>query len=127
MKTSIENKHATTVAARVAGEDIKPGDYVTVLSEVVELPSYLWCCSDVALPPEEPVRGRYIPREAGEPFKVVAICLPFVYTKHPTGSTSTFDLRRTQLARLDQRIGGAVWKQLRTPLKPRKKIRGKQQ
>ena len=56
MKTTTETNFQTTVAARIAGEDINQGDYVTVLNEIVELPSFLWSCSGVALPADGRLR-----------------------------------------------------------------------
>ncbi|QEG39254.1 hypothetical protein [Roseimaritima ulvae] len=121
-KTKIHTKNfATNVAARVAGEDIQPGDYVTVLNEIVELPSYLWGCSGGTLPADELVRLRYMPSDAGQPYKVVAVCLPFVYTERPKGGTNTFDTRQNQLVRLDRETGRTVWKRLRKPLKKKRK------
>ena len=116
MKTTNESKNCTTVSARVAGEDIKRGDYVTVLSEILELPSFLWGCSNTTLPADEPVRSRYLPRDAGQPFKVIAVCLPFVYAKCPQGKLITFDTRRQQLVRLDAKTGRSLWKHMRTEL-----------
>ena len=120
METTTETNDQTTVAARVAGEDIKRGDYVTVLNEIVELPSFLWSCSGTTLPADEPVRIRYRPSDAGKPFKVVAVCLPFVYTKRPKGGTTTFDTRQKQLVRIDPDNGRAVWKRLRKALKKKR-------
>ena len=120
METTTEANYQTTVAARVAGEDIKRGDYVTVLNEIVELPSFLWCCGGT-LPADEAVRIRYMPSDAGEPFKVVDVCLPFVYTKGPKGGMTTFDTRQNQLVRLDPDSGRRVWKQLRKTLKKKRK------
>ena len=102
-----------TVAARIAGEDIKHGDYVTVLNELVELPSFLWCCSAESLPSDEPVRIRYMPDNAGEPYKVVSVCLPFVYVRRPKGDVLTVDTRQFQLVRLDRDSGRRVWRQMR--------------
>ena len=119
MKTSTETSFRTTVAARIAGEDIQQGDYVTVLSEVVELPSFLWSNSGMTLPMDEPVRARFAPRDAGQPYKVVTVCLPFVYTKRPNGKMITFDTRQQQLVRLDPESGRQVWKHMRKP--PKKK------
>ena len=123
MKTTTESrsKTVTTVAARIAGEDIAKGDYVTILSEIIELPSYLWDCSGISQPIDELVRLRYLPRAAGEPHKVVAVCLPFVYTKRPKGGTKTFDTRQNQLVRLDPDSGRTVWKRLRKSLKKKRK------
>ncbi|MCA9216544.1 MAG: hypothetical protein KDB27_25920 [Planctomycetales bacterium] len=120
METTTEINDQTTVAARVAGEDIKRGDYVTVLNEIVELPSFLWSCSSTTLPADEPVRIRYMPRDAGQPFKVVAVCLPFVYTKRPNGGTTTFDTRQNQLVRLAPDSGRVAWKRMGKSLKKKR-------
>jgi hypothetical protein len=119
MKTTTESrsKTVTTVAARIAGEDIAKGDYVTVLSEIIELPSYLWGCSGLSQPIDEPVRTRYLPRAVGEPYKVVAVCLPFVYAKRPTDNLTAFDIRQQQLARLDRDTGRSLWNQMRMTAK----------
>jgi len=115
MKTTATTRSpsATTVAARIAGEDIAKGDYVSILSEIIELPSFLWSCSSVSLPVDEPVRTRYLPRTAGEPHKVVAVCLPFVYAKGPSGKLLAFDTRQQQLVRLDAKNGRWLWRQMR--------------
>ncbi|TWU39496.1 hypothetical protein [Novipirellula artificiosorum] len=114
MKTTTESrsKTVTTVAARIAGEDIAKGDYVTILSEITELPSYLWDRSGISQPIDELVRLRYLPRAAGEPHRVVAVCLPFVYAKRPKGNLIAFDTRQQQLVRLDRANGRSLWKQL---------------
>lgn len=117
MKTKVRTLSCTTVAARIAGEDIKRGDYVTVLNETFELPSFLWSCSSSTLPLDEPIRSQYMSREAGQPFKVTAICLPFVYAKRPSGGLHAFDTRRQQLVRLDPDSGRSVWKGMRKMLK----------
>jgi hypothetical protein len=102
----------TTVATRIAGEDIAKGDYVTILSEIIELPSYLWSNSAISQPVDELVRLRYLPSEAGAPYKVVAVCLPFVYAKAPKGNLTAFDTRQQQLVRLDRDNGRSLWKQM---------------
>jgi len=123
MKTTTEtrSKTATTVAARIAGEDIAKGDFVTILSEIIELPSFLWSCSGLSLPTDEPVRSRYLPRAAGEPHKVVAVCLPFVYVRRPKGKLIAFDTRQHQLVRLDRDNGRSLWKQMRKAAKEKTK------
>lgn len=127
MKTTTEkrSKSVTTVAARIAGEDIAHGDYVTLLSEIIEIPSFLWGCSDFSLPPDQPIRSRYLARATGDPSKVVAVCLPFVYVKCPAGVLSAFDTRRHELVRIDQRQGRLIWKRLRIDLRPHKKRKSK--
>ena len=120
METTTKNNFATNVAARVAGEDIRPGDYVTALSEIYELPSFLWCCSGGTLAADEPVRSVYRARDAGQPSKVIAVCLPFVYTEQARGGTAIFDIRKHQLVRLDSATGRTVWKRLRKNLKKKR-------
>ena len=121
METTTETNYQTTVAARVAGEDIQEGDYVTVLNEIIEFPSYMWSSSAAALPPDEPVRIAYMPCDAGHPNRVFAICLPFVYVKRPRGGVAVIDTRQQQLVRLDPARSRLVWKQIRKPLKKKRK------
>lgn len=120
METTTDTKFATNVAARVAGEDLKPGDYVTALNEIYELPSFLWCCSSGSLVADEPVRSVYKARDAGQPSKIIAVCLPFVYTTQARGDTSIFDTRKHQLVRLDPETGRKMWKRMRKKVKKRK-------
>jgi len=106
-----DNTHLqTTLAASVAGEDIVCGDFIAVMNEVVELPSYLWSGCAVSLAADELVRLRILPCDAGEPRKVIAVCLPFVYAKETDGSVVTLDVRRHQLMRLDRACARAAWK-----------------
>ena len=121
----------------LAPEDIRAGDYVAVLREIYELPSYWWsmdtcgrragghslasvlmrydcvvCVSmDTALDSrDELVRIRMVPTQENIPLKVKSVCLPFVLAKQPTGERRTLDLRRCRLARLDKRYAAAAWK-----------------
>lgn len=113
MKTNTKTQLETTVAATVSGEDVNCGDYVALLSTIYELPTYLWnSCSDF-LPADEVIRLKLIPDEAGAPWKVFAICLPFVYALTATGEMKTLDLRRQQIVRLDRGSAKQIWKQLR--------------
>lgn len=121
MKTTIESKYHTTVAARIAGEDLQCGDFVTVLNETVELPSFLWNCSEIALPADEPVSIRFKSHDAGQPYKVIDVCLPFVYVKRVRGGVEVIDTRRQQLVRLDPERGENVWKEIRKMFKKKRK------
>lgn len=118
MKSNTQTISHTTVAARIAGEDIEQRDYVAVLNEIVEWPSFLWCGSSFSLPTDEPVRTRYLPRDPGQPHKVIGVCLPFIYVKPPRGEIIAFDTRQQQLVRLEPDNGRRIWKQMR---KKRKK------
>ncbi len=121
MDISAKTGRTTTVAARVAGEDIKQGDYVAVLDEVLELPSFFWSCSGSMLPPDEMVKIRYRPSKAGLPFKVLAVCLPFVYVKLPRAELVTLDTRQTQIVRLHRKSARTAWRQLRAAGKKKRK------
>jgi hypothetical protein len=112
-EAEIEESSQTSVVTRVAGEDIRPGDLMTLSMEVIELPSYLWCCDSTTTAKDEIIRLRYLPRESGEPFKVISACLPFVYAKKASGKLVTFDTRKHQLVKLDKACGKKVWKALR--------------
>lgn len=98
-----------SVAASVAPEDIKLGDFVAVLNEIEEFPSFLWSDAPNA---EELVRIRLIPAGSGKPLKVKAICLPFLFVRHPSGPYETLDIRRSQLVRLASTYAKPVWKKL---------------
>jgi hypothetical protein len=121
MKVASETTFETTVAVRIAGEDIACGDFVTVLNEVVELPSFLWDCSAVSLSPNEPVRIRYMTDDAGQPYKVIGVCLPFVYVKKHCGAVVAIDTRQRQLVRLDRDCARAVWKKMKSPSRKRRR------
>lgn len=125
MKTTTETKNQMSVAARIAGEDIVAGDYVTILSEVIEFPSFLWNCSNVSLPPDEPVRIRYLPQMAGVPHEVVTVCLPFVYAKFPSGHLLAFDVRQHDLVRLNHSNAQLIWREMRKPFQNRGKSKNR--
>ena len=121
MKVATKQKLETTVAARIAGEDIASGDYVAVMNEIIEFPSFLWSCSGVSLAPDEPVRIRYTASDAGQPYKVIGVCLPFVYAKTHRGRVIVIDTRQRQLVRLDQACASAVWEKMKSPAKKARK------
>lgn len=112
MKTEQSSAEPTTMAATAAPEDLKRGDYVSILNEVVEFPTCCW----LELPmraAEEPVRVRFMSLDAGVPLKVQAVCLPFVFVRHPNGRLETLDVRRLQLARVGRGYARTVWKCVR--------------
>src|SRR4029453_8801147 len=73
------------LATSLAPEDIGPGDFVSILYELLELPSYFWSCDAQLLPPSEPIRMPWRTADCGTPLKVKAVCLPFIFVKHPSG------------------------------------------
>jgi hypothetical protein len=111
MKTVLPTTADTSIAASIAPEDLQRGNFVAVLSELVEFPSFFWCDS---LPGNrtELVRVRFLPTSS-MPLKIEAICLPFVFVKSPLGQRETLDIRRVQLVQLEKRYAKTVWKQLR--------------
>ncbi len=109
MSTRSNTCDCNTLAAAVAPEDLARGDFVAVLREVVETPSFFWCeveRSDRA----EIVRIERIPTDDRAPLKIKAICLPFVFVKQFDGKRRTLDMRLTRLARLDREYAKTVWK-----------------
>ena len=112
MKNITDSFPETSVAARIAGEDIKPGDYVTVLTELREWPSFMWNGSGISLPADELVCIRHMPFDAGELHRVIAVCLPFVYVKRTQGDVFPIDTRQRQLVRLDRANAQFVWRKM---------------
>jgi hypothetical protein len=101
---------ATRAAKPLAPEDICRGDFVAVLDETHEFPSFWWSADAALLPPDVPVRMRLVPRDECRPLKVKSVCLPYVLVKQPSGSDRTLDLRTCRLARLDRRHARLAWK-----------------
>jgi hypothetical protein len=99
-----------TLAKALAPEEIRPGDFVTPLYVVAEVPSYWWCGEAWSLPLDEPVRIRLTPNCNGMPLRVKSVCLPFVLAKNPAGEQGTIDLRNCQLARLNKSHARRAWK-----------------
>jgi len=113
--------HETQVAKPVAAEDLRCGDVVTVLNEISELPSYLWCGDAQMLSPHEPVRVLWRGGGGGIPLKVKAICLPFVLVKSPAGCHGTLDVRESQLVRLRTDYASTAWQALRKQARRRRR------
>jgi hypothetical protein len=114
MKTHALSQLEPRAAMTVAGEDIACGDYIARLNETVDLPSFMWDACGASLSPHEMVRLKVIPSTAGQPLRVIAICLPFVYAKTPGGETATIDTRRIQLVRLHRKCAKMIWRELRS-------------
>jgi hypothetical protein len=112
----IDTNAAPTLARTVAGEDLRVDDFVTPFQQTWELPSYLWNTCDHALPPDELVRLTGIADRAGQPLKVLGICLPFVYAQDPYRTVHTLDLRRMSLVRLDPGTGRSIWRRMKGKL-----------
>lgn len=98
----------TSVAASVAPEDLQRGDFVAILHEVAEYPSFFWMDA-VPCERDAMVRVRCLPADSGQPLKVKAICLPFLFVESPRRRLRTLDVRQVQLARLTRRYAKTVW------------------
>jgi hypothetical protein len=96
-----------------ATENPTSADYVAVLSEVIELPSFLWT-ETLASKNDEVIRVCRLPTGSRSPLKIKAICLPYVFVKSPTGDYQTIDIRLARLVRLDRAYAKTVWKRMRT-------------
>ena len=107
------NSEVSLVAARVAPEDLRAGDYVAILSMIREYPSFFWCGDSDLTTREEPVRVLFRDYQSGTPLKVKAICLPFVFVKQPDGTSRSLDVRQVQLVRLSDDYANTVWKELK--------------
>jgi hypothetical protein len=110
-----------TLAKALAPEDIRPGDFVTPLFTITELPSFWWSGESWNLPHDQPVRIRLTYNCDGMPVRVKSVCLPFVLTKSPAGEQSTIDLRKCQVARLDRVYAKRAWKAFKKTAARRKK------
>jgi hypothetical protein len=100
----------STLAQPLAPEDIRPGDFVTLLHEIREVPSFWWPADGCLRPPQEPIRMRLTPTGEAFPMKVKLVCLPFVLVKLPHGKQHTLDVRSCRLARLGKKFAAAGWK-----------------
>ena len=98
------------LAKALAPEDVRAGDFVSVLDEICELPSFFWHESGSLAPRDELVRIRCTPTSEAVPLKVKGVCLPYVLVKLPCGSKRTLDVRKSRLARLDRHYARAAWK-----------------
>lgn len=110
MKSETTTSTEGHVSRSLAAEDLARGDYVAILHEIVEWPSFFWTCDPQLLPPSEPVRLQSRSPDGGTPLKVKSICLPFVFVKNPCGEHRILDVRRHRLVRLAREYAEAVWK-----------------
>ena len=116
---STSKKRASTVARTLPPEDIAPGDYVAIATRTGQ---YLDDEGTTGVPTRlRMLRFAYIPCDAGTPRRVVAVCLPFVTTRLPSGKHEVIDLRLADLFRLDRKAAKAATAALgNRPRKPRK-------
>jgi hypothetical protein len=115
MKPATSTSSDSYVSRSLAPEDLRCGDFVAILQEIDEWPSFFWHCDAQLLPPNEPVRLARRGSDGGTPLKVKAICLPFVFVKNPCGQHCVLDVRQHRLARLNEEYARTVWKAMRKP------------
>jgi hypothetical protein len=101
-----------TISRPLAPEDIRPGDYVSLLHVTTEFVPF-FCAEDLQFRRIEPVRITCMPRSI-EPMEVVEVCLPFVLVRRPDDRHETLDVRRHQLARLSERFGKKAFKRIKS-------------
>lgn len=101
-KTESDADTTQSAAAKLLHpEDISVGDDITPAIQSYDYPSFFWCTADPAImPPNETIRLSFYPSAISKPFKVVAVCLPFVLCEKIDGKFTTFDVRQDQLMRL---------------------------
>jgi hypothetical protein len=112
MKSETTTSTETYVSRSLAAEDLVCGDFVGILHEIVEWPSFFWSGDAQLLPPNELVRLQCRASDGGTPLKIKAICLPFVFVKTPTGQHRILDVRQHRLVRLSRDYADPVWKAL---------------
>lgn len=103
-----EQSQSQHLVRRLAPEDIVANAFITVIEEVDEF--VMWC--QVGLDAFTPLGVRSfvrIPEEAGEPVRVLSVCLPFVYVSTADGSCRTLDVRKQHVARVSQEYARCVW------------------
>lgn len=100
MSVVIPMDDATQTIHSLAPEDIDKGMFVAVKHEVHEM--YNPCDFSDSVPGKTPKPIMLPCRDCsdGEPRRVIAVCLPFVYVENASGYTESFDVRRHVLVRV---------------------------
>lgn len=98
--TTQSEQSLQAVSRRLGAEDIQIGSYIAVVQQVSELVSFLWVGDTSPEGREQPVFYRHTPSNSGEPYRVLAICLPFVFTEDLSGEAATVDLRQCEVSQL---------------------------
>lgn len=119
MQTKTETADASLkVAKRLHPEDLQLGDFVAISEFSCEYLPFLWDGVDpIRLPPDKPVRLKFLACDDHQAQEVKSVCLPFVLCQQTDGSHIIHDVRSVQLTRLDSEYAKAV----RKAFKPKKK------
>ena len=98
-----KSKQVSTLAKSLAPEEIRTGDYVSLLHTVCDFPAIVWCNDTSLVEQEKLIRLPLLPWEnVGLPLQVLSVCLPFVLVKQPCGKQYSIDIRQHQLAKLSK-------------------------
>lgn len=98
----------TRAIRSIGPEDLREDDYVAITATTVEYIAF-WC--DEPWQPSPPVRrARITPETSGVPYRVVRVCVPFVLVRDPKGRHHTLDVRRHELAKLDESYAKKAFK-----------------
>ena len=100
----------TSSCRMLAPEDILPNDYIVQMQVIQEFPSFYYMDEATTQDVEQPLRYASIPCDPGQPARVQAVCLPFVFVKLTTGHYVTWDVRLCRLARVSREFADQVWK-----------------
>ncbi|HKQ47036.1 MAG TPA: hypothetical protein VJZ71_03075 [Phycisphaerae bacterium] len=102
----MEKEDEKTISQVLAPEDIRAGDYVSILHVLGEfLPLFF----EQPWQPVEPIRVMLYPCSV-QPMKVVEVCLPFVLVRKVNGKHETLDVRQHRLARVSKEFGRKAFK-----------------
>lgn len=117
-------KHTISMARRLAPEDVKPDMFVALHEVICEHATYFLYPD--ALKPVEQQKMRIVWQAdgAGKPYRVKAVCLPYVLALEPEGNPRTFDLRKHNLVRLDDAYGRQAFHAIKSSGSKRKGSKG---
>ena len=104
-------EYERTMSRSLPPEDIRVGQYVTVLHVLRESEPFD-DEFDAAWRGVRLQRTLWLPWSGGMPMRVVEVCLPFVLVERANGRHRTLDVRRYKLARVSERYGQEVFKRI---------------
>lgn len=86
---------------QVGAEDLEVGEYITPVFEKHQFPSYLWDGDSTSA--STPIEVTVRPKNAGIPYKIIEICVPFILGKCPKGKLQRFDLRGMDIGKVSRK------------------------
>jgi hypothetical protein len=106
-------KSLPTVAKVLPHEDIRVGDFVSVIGIAHQIPSFFWCGVDsTVLRPDQLVKLEFWVSDV-VPVRVKSICLPQVFVMDLDREFALIDVRRSRLVKVDDDFAKTVWRSLR--------------